>query len=464
MSRLQSKSPPARHSSTQPTPNKSGQTQLRPHGIFPGWGVLIVAGLALFASSPGQSFSVATFKEPMKLTLDVSDTSFATVYLVATLVSGVCLPFLGRQIDRYGARLTLPLIAAALGGACYWMSLIQGLVGLYIGFCMVRPLGQGALTLISTWLVGHWFERRRGMAMGLLGLGGTLSVMTVPQINYWVNEHYGWRTGWICLAVGVWVILVIPALVLVRNRPEDIGWLPDGRRPNDDNSDGEQDRNRPQTLLAIEEAEAQSSLTGWRSDEAWRTVTFWKLLAPLCAGSLVGTGLIFHQMSIFAEQGLSGRAAVTTLTIQATVASVGALFFGYLTDRLPPQRLIALAMLGLGSAQLILFSMPQLIEWQVISHWGLTTLYGLLLGSHGAILRTAGNVVWVNYYGRLHQGSIRGIVLQMQIVASALGPLPFALARDYLHSYSMANLALLILPIGAGIAAWTAHPPVHKSD
>lgn len=382
----------------------------------------------------------------MKAALAISDTSFSTAYLVATLLSGACLPFTGQLLDRFGARVMLPVIAAALGGACLWMSSVKGLVGLYVGFCMIRPLGQGSLTLVSTWLVGHWFERRRGMAMGLMGLGGSLSVMCIPQINYWVTAELGWRTSWIFLGVGVWSVLVLPALFFVRNRPEESGWLPDGRRPEEPD---------PRTTASLDISEnGQADLKGdWTIDEAWRTATFWKLLAPLCTGSLVGTGLIFHQLSIFAERGLSGAAAVTTLSIQAVFASVFAIFFGYLTDRFPPRRLLAIAMICMAAAQLLLTSMSTL--WLAI-------IYGMLLGTHGAIMRTAGNAVWVNFYGRLHQGSIRGIVLTFQIVTSALGPLPFALAKDYWGSYSFANLSMLILPLVSAVAVWTAHPPGNR--
>ncbi len=445
MPELQTKPSPVRLSQSarpvdQPTP-------ISPLGrFFPGWLVLIVAALGMFASAPGQSFSVATFKEPMELALAVSDTKFSAAYLVATLISGACLPFVGRLTDRYGARLLLPIIATALGGACLFMSTVHGFAGLFLGFCLIRPLGQGSLTLVSTWLVGHWFEKRRGIAMGLLGLGGTLSVMTIPQINHYLTIEFDWRAAWIGLAAIVWAILVLPSILFVRNRPEDIGWLPDGRIPDSKHAaDFRIDRGASDGSV-----EPEQPLSDFTADEAYRQVTFWKLLMPLCTGALVGTGLIFHQVSIFSERGLSTWAAVTTLSLQAATASVCALFFGYLTDRFPERRLLALAMVALASAQLLL---------TVLNHFALAVIYGMLIGTHGSIMRTAGNAVWVNYYGRLHQGAIRGIVLTVQIVASALGPLPFALAKDQLGSYSLANMVLIILPVASAIAVWTAYPP-----
>ncbi|QDT50008.1 Major Facilitator Superfamily protein [Symmachiella dynata] len=449
MSRLRTK--PIRSRLANPVQIQPSLTPVAPQRkpFFLGWTVLFIAALGMFASAPGQSFSVATFKEPMEASLKVTDTAFSAAYLVATLVSGACLPFVGRLTDRYGARLLLPIIALALGGACLWMSSVESFMGLFIGFCLIRPLGQGSLTLVSSWLVGHWFEKRRGMAMGLLGLGGTLSVMCIPQINQYVTTEFGWRSGWVCLAVIVWAILILPAIVFVRNRPEDVGLLPDGQLTKEEKTaHPQQDLEEAATaeMAAAESAKGHDQTV----EEAWKHLTFWKLLMPLCTGALVGTGLVFHQVSIFAEAGLSVTTAVTTLSIQAAAASMGALLFGYLSDRFPERKLMAMSMVCLATAQLLLTS---------LNHVGLAAIYGMLLGTHGAILRTAGSAVWVNQYGRLHQGAIRGIVLTFQIVASALGPLPFALAKDYWGGYSMANWIMLVLPIGSAIAVWTAYPP-----
>ena len=163
--------------------------------------ILGVAMMGMFMSGPGQSYSVAAFIDPMLADLGLLRSQYSLAYLVATLISGASLPFVGRALDRLGARLLLPAIALLLGLACLWMAGVRHLLGLYLGLTLVRCLGQGALTLISTWMVGQWFVRRRGMAMGLLGLGSTLSFMAFPAGNLWLIEGYGWRGAWTALAV-----------------------------------------------------------------------------------------------------------------------------------------------------------------------------------------------------------------------------------------------------------------------
>ena len=195
---------------------------------FPGWTMLTIAGLAQFLSAPGQSYSVAAVKDPMREGLGLSETQYSLAYATATVVSAILLPFTGRLTDRYGARVMLPCLGILLGTACYFMSTVSSLPQLYVAFMIVRSLGQGALILVSAWLIGEWFCRRRGMATAIAGLGGGLSVMTVPLMNNWFVQNYSWQSAWLALAGLVWVLLVIPAAVFVRDRPEDIGFLPDG--------------------------------------------------------------------------------------------------------------------------------------------------------------------------------------------------------------------------------------------
>ncbi|MCH2203471.1 MAG: hypothetical protein MK102_16010, partial [Fuerstiella sp.] len=121
---------------------------------FPGWTMLGFAAAGQFMSAPGQSHSVAALKDPMRATLKISETDFSLAYGFATLVGAALLPLFGKLIDRFGARMMLPLVATGLGAACFQMSRIQSLGGLFLGFSFVRTLGQGALVLVSVWLVG----------------------------------------------------------------------------------------------------------------------------------------------------------------------------------------------------------------------------------------------------------------------------------------------------------------------
>jgi len=399
--------------------------------------MLGVAAAAQFMSAPGQSYSVATFKGPMLNDLAVSETRYSLAYGVATILSALMLPFLGRLVDRIGARRLLPAIALLLGGACFCMATAQGLGGVYLGFGLIRPLGQGALSLVATWLVGEWFEVRRGFATALAGLGGSLSVMSIPLLNQWVIATYGWQAGWIVLGTLVWAILILPSILLVRDRPEDLGLRPDGLDAPE--VDPECDRQPPQ-------------VAGWTVSQVLRDTTFWKLLAVPATSGMVGTGLIFHQVALLGSRGVSATWAVSLISLQAGVATLAMLGAGWLTDRLPNRYVLAAAMLMLTMAVALVLVLPTP---------AMALLYAVLLGLHGSILRSTGVVVWLNYFGRAHQGAVRGVAFSVMILAAAVGPLPFALSIDQLGSYDVALGAFIFIPIVAACLVCTARPPTH---
>ena len=420
------------------------ETVTRPsRRFFPGWTMLGISAAAQYLSGPGQSYSVAAFKEPMRASLAISETEFSLAYCVATLISGISLPFAGRLIDRFGARKTLPVISALLGAACLIMSRTTDLSGLYLGFTMIRCLGQGALTLVAIWMVGEWFLRKRGFATALSGLGGSFSVMTFPLINSFVIAHYGWQTGWYLLGVFVVVALVPASLLLVRDRPEDLGLLPDGI---------EEPAERADTTGATSVAEPRNrhATDSWALREVLRDATFWKLLAVPASSGMIGTGMIFHQVSLLATRGVSTRFALGLISIQAAIASITVLGAGWLTDRWPLQRLLSIAMLMLAASVYVVLMMPA--AWYAL-------FYAALMGLHGSILRSAGTVVWINYYGRQHQGAIRGVAMSVMILAAAVGPLPLALARDRLENYTPALLLFIVVPLLASVLVATAKAP-----
>ncbi|MEO1998562.1 MAG: MFS transporter [Planctomycetaceae bacterium] len=410
--------------------------------VFPGWTMVGVAAAGQYLSAPGQSYSVAAFKDPMRADLGLSETDYSLAYGFATVLSACLLPMVGRLVDRLGARVMLPLIASGLGCGCFLMSTVDSLGSLYLSFSLVRCLGQGALSLASVWLVGEWFERRRGMATAVAGLGGGLSVMTVPLINNWLIMHYGWESAWVVLALVVWAVLIIPAVLIVRNRPEDLGLQPDGWETLPQSADDE--------VGEEDSSETYVSVDSWTPGEVLRDATFWKLLSVPATAGLVGTGLVFHQVALLGQHGLSSMSALGLMTVQAGFATLLTFPAGWLTDRIASRYLLAAAMSALAAANLLVLSMPA--QWMAV-------VYAMLLGFHGSIMRSTATVVWINYYGRGHQGAVRGVAWSAMILASSLGPLPLALSIDYWGTYTPALAVFLVLPVISAGIVWTARAP-----
>jgi MFS family permease len=417
--------------------------------VFPGWWMIAIAAAAQYMSGPGQSYSVAAFKNPMQATLNISDTRFSLAYGFATLLSGLSLPFVGRLVDRHGARRVLPVVAIVLGTACLGMSRVTTLPGVYLGFSLIRCSGQGALVLLSMWIVGEWFSKRKGVAASIVGLGGSLSVMTFPLINHMIIFNYGWHTAWVVFAVAVWLLIIPPSLLILRDRPEDLGLQPDGLASAEKIAPDSTRRSARKHSVHDQRNEFAPSGHIWTVGEVLRDPTFWKLVSAPASCGMIITALTFHQVSILGSRGVEPGWALGLISLQALVATLFAFPAGWLTDRVAGRHLLAVAMmlLSMASALVLFMPVPQLAP-----------LYAALLGLNGALLRTAGNVIWLNYYGRGNQGGIRGVVMSAMILGAAIGPLPAAFAIDFFGSYNPALVAFAAISAAVAWLVSTARP------
>ena len=196
--------------------------------FYYGWVVLFVAALASFVSGPGQTFTFSVFQDSFIEDLSLSSTSISTLYLFGSLTAAGLIIFIGRSLDRFGPRLMMVFSVVCLGLGALWLSQVTTSWQLFVGFAIMRTMGQGALSLIPATVVSVWFVRKRPMALALMALGGAVASGTYPIYGATLIEWFDWRTAWIAIAITGWALLIVPAILFIRTSPESIGLLPDG--------------------------------------------------------------------------------------------------------------------------------------------------------------------------------------------------------------------------------------------
>jgi len=400
--------------------------------FFYGWIILIVCSIGLFTSGPGQTYSVSIFLEPMRNDLNLGLTKIAGLYTLGSLIAASSMFLIGRLIDKYGARVLLTIIPILFALATIWMSNVNTAIHLLIGFAMIRILGQGSLSLIPTTLVSIWFVKHRGRAIALNSLGITVSQAVFPPLIHYLIKEYGWRNAWLVLGSIIISVLLLPALFFIRRTPESIGLYPDG-----DNS-----VNIEQNL---------NNKNDWSLKSALKTRTMWLLMFAGSSQSLIGTALIFLQVSIFESKGLSTGLAASVFAISAPMALIGSFLGGFAAERISNRYLLAIGQVGLTLTMIwvLLISNP----WQAL-------IYGGALGCSSGFLMSVNNVIWPNYYGRKNLGSIRGIATTVTIGSAALGPLPFAFLIELTDSFTKVVIIFLLLPITCLFASLLAKKPI----
>jgi MFS transporter, OFA family, oxalate/formate antiporter len=408
--------------------------------IFYGWIIFIVGTIGLTMTSPGQTYAVSIFIEHFIKDLNLSRSLVSTLYTVGTLTGSFALPFVGRQIDKRGPRLMVLLISIAFGLACIYMGFVQNAIMLGLGFVAIRMLGQGSLSVVSQNAINQWWVRRRGMIMGLAGLiFALLGLGLFPNLINWLIPLYSWRTTYMILGAILLLVMAPLGVIFFRDRPERYGLQPDGFGGKDEEVNGE----TAVPPLALVEEE-------WTVSEAVRTAAFWNISLGTAAIAMLSTGLFFHMISIFDDNQLSASVAASVYVPIAVTTALVNLVGGYLIDRIAPRFLLALALL---LQAICLVMVPYLAGVEI------AFVYGMVLGATSGLSRIVGSVIWANYFGRRHLGSIAGLVTPIGVAGTAFGPLLFGVGRDLMGTYNTVLILSAILPLLLGIGALFLRKP-----
>jgi len=412
------------------------------HGVpfFYGWIVLAAATIGMAATLPAQTAGVSLFIDAMIADLGLSRTTVSWMYTVATVAGASALPLVGRFMDRFGPRRAVLIVTTLLALTCAGMGYVGGWVTLLLGFMLLRGLGQGALGLVNNHAVNLWFERRRGIAIGILGLGMAGATALFPPLINDLIELHGWRMTYPLMGAAVAAVMLPLGLLFYRAAPERFGLQPDGADPPDDPTEDTASDSTASDSTA-------SYIEGLTVDEARRTWTFWLITAGGVCTAGLGTGLLFHHFSILGGNGI-GRDVAALLFVPLGVLTAGSnLGSGWLVDHFSPRRLLGVLLVLFGAmlAAIPLVTAPALV-------WAYGIVFGVAQGMQGAILGSA----YAYYFGRAHHGAVRGLATTVFVGGTAIGPPLLALGPDWFGGYAPVLWGLTPLPLGLAAAAFAA--------
>ncbi|MBZ0295479.1 MAG: MFS transporter [Anaerolineae bacterium] len=406
--------------------------------FYYGWVIWGAATLGIIATAPGQSFTVSLFIDHFIADFGLDRTTVSSLYSLGTFIGALSLTWVGRKIDQYGNRRGTLVIAALFAVALSLWSSVGGIPGLLVGFIAIRGLGQGSLSLSSSTLIAQWFRYRRGFMMSLSLIAFALfQRFYVPWLQS-ILEIYDWRQVWPMLSLGV-ALLVLPLTwLLVRDRPEDMGLLPDGAVKEVDDSAAKFDDE-----------------DNWTLREAMRTPIFWVFIGARLLPPAWATGLILHQLSLFESLGHGPHVAAEVYGNMALITAGVSLIAGYIVDRWRPGRALTLQLVGLIGAMYMATFMFE--GWQLLIY---ALSLGVVMGSGGAF----DGAVWANLFGRKYQGSIRGFATTGMVAGSAIGPVIFSLNYDLAGNYETVLWLGIGLTAIAIILSLLVPEPGHRSE
>lgn len=257
------------------------------------------------------------------------------------------------------------------------------------------------------YVVSQWFDRRRGLALGLMMLGIGGGAIVVPSLAQQFITKLGWHAAYTILGSAVWLVAVPTVAVFLKERPQDIGLLPDGARARD----------------AAEETRA--ARPGLVAKEAWRTATFWLLAGAFFLVSASVQGCVVHLAAMLGDRGIKAQTAALGSPLIGAAVLIGRVGIGYLLDRIFAPRVAALCFAGTatGIGLLGFGSTPMAFAGAFLVGFGLGAEVDLIPYLTG------------RYFGLRAFGKIYSSLFAAFALAGALGPLIMGVGFDRTGSY-----------------------------
>ncbi|MFC1533301.1 MFS transporter [Thermodesulfobacteriota bacterium] len=383
--------------------------------IFYGW--WIVFGCFFLGLYVGGVvfFGFTAFFEPIREEFGWSYVQISLALSLRGLEMGIFAPLAGFLVDRFGPRKLIFWGTIIVGFGLILLSFTQSLAMFYVSF-MLTALGAGGCTAVVTATVAaNWFDRKIGIALGIMGSGVGASGLMVLLIVRLI-DLYQWRITLIILGLGMWA-LSIPISLVIRNRPEQYGYLPDGEvlKPSVQTLES-QDKG---VEIGLKEVLKKRSFLYLNIAEFFRLMTI--------------TAVILHVMPYLSSVGVPRSTSGLVAAAIPLIGIVGRLGFGWLGDIIDKRHILALTF-GLLTLGTLAFGYAH-IRWIIIPFLILFPL------GHGGSMVVRGTILR-EYFGRDSFGKMIGVIMGSGAVGGVIGPTLAGWGFDALGSYRLVWLIL----------------------
>lgn len=364
------------------------------------------------------TFSV--FFDDVAKEFDWNRAQVSLAFSLFMLASAIAFPFVGRLVDRIGARkIIIPCILIFMTGTLSFKYLVDSPWLYYATFIVIGVAAVGTSTLTYFQVVTRSFTMKRGLALGVANSGIGFGAWCFPIIGYLLLEAFGWRNAYLILGIGITIISIPVVLVGL----------------NDKYIDSPQADTGPELQQSTLAEDVSMS-------EALASKTFWIIGIAFFCGATTLIAFLIHMVPLLTDRGLSLQTAALAASTFGVAVFCGRLIAGYLLDKLNAAYIAA----GLWLMTTIIF----LILGTGVSGKTLlvaTAMLGLAWGGEGDVL---GYFVG-RYFGLKNFGVIYGSLLTMHLLGGVVGPYVLGLGFDSFGSYTVMLVGMAAITTFAAV-------------
>lgn len=384
---------------------------MKPDGkIFYGWWIVFFAAVGLFMGyGPIVTFTFGVFFKPLSQEFGWSRAQVSLAFSLSLLVMSLVFPVVGRLVDRFGARRVIVPSVFFFGlGLMSFAFLSPRLWHLYAIYLLLGIVGGGTAPIPYSNVLSHWFDKRRGLALGVAMVGLGLGAFIMPFFAQRLVEAGGWRWAYVCIGLMVMVVAIPVVAFFLQEAPHLLGLTPDGEPLRE--------------ATALHKAQKE----GMSAREAWRTDTFWFLVSAFFLMSASVHGCLIHLVPLLTDSGVTPQTAALATSLLGGALLLGRVGAGYLLDRFFAST-VAFGFFSGAACGFLLF-------WSGVTGASVfiaAFLVGLGLGAEGDIIA----YLVSRYFGLRAFGEIYGYAFAAFTLGGVVGPLLMGIGFDATGSY-----------------------------
>ncbi len=409
---------------------------------FYGWKLLAAFWVILFINLAFPAYGSSIINAYMVSDLSLDRRTLGLMVSVYMLMSGLPGPFVAMFVNRYGVRATLMIGSGILMlGAISMATFVNSGVEAVIVFGFIVGLGVmsgGALAAQTG--TAFWFVRRRALAISLIlsagGIGGFIAARTLNSLIAAFDGN--WRVGWWLIAAMALISVVVAAL-FVKEKPEDLGQLPDGSVADE--------------FGAVKKKSSRVHITGedWTFAEVLRSPVLWLLL--FCGLGMSGgfTQIMAHAIVHLQDLGNSAEVAAKSFSILVASTLIGKLMLGIFGDRIDPRYLWAIAVGFFGVGLLVVIEATTTLTLYI---------YAICIGAGFGGGLVCMMTVLSNYFGSKAYASVIGVTLAVQTTIGAVASYVAGDLYERQGGYSSAFIGTAILCFAGTLLLLVIRPPM----
>ncbi|MAF38536.1 MAG: hypothetical protein CL696_06630 [Chloroflexi bacterium] len=426
--------------------------------FYYGWIVVGASSTVVFARMAPAITTLTVLIFPMSQQLGWSRTLIAGSVSAGAIASLVLSPVVGWAIDRYGARPVLVVSVAGLGLAMVSLAWATVPFTFYLAFAAGRVVFHTSAPIGASTVAARWFIRKRGRAIGIIFLFGAIGGIVFTMVASLVVESHGLRATWIAIGLVVLVFSVAPPLLLVAERPEDIGLLPDGVEP-DLAMPSTEDQRAVRPGFSGEQAAVITQVRrddddSWTLREAVGTRAFWVLVSMGFTSFFVHTSIGVHMGAYFRDIGLGAISAALAVSLSWIVSAVFSVTWGWVTDRIEVRYTYSgMFLVQAGSTLYLTLASGTLGVFLAAGFFGIVS----------AGFNVVPSVMYANYFGRSSLGRIRGLGEAGVLLGQGTGPVIAGVLFEIQGSYSMIFWVFVALSLTCSLVVLKAKTPVKRA-